>query len=359
LKAGIIGLPRVGKTTIFSLLTRTVVDPQKYSAAPNVGVATVPDRRLAELAKIYKPKKVTPAVIEYVDVAGIIKGEAAKESSYLNALRLVDMLVHVVRDFRDEAIAHEGGPIDPRKDIETLEFELMLSDLAVTDKRLEKLEKDMKKLKSQDFEAEFELLKRFKQALESEEPLRALTLDEDEARRAKGFAFLSAKPVLYAINLAEDEVHKIHNLIEECGLQKYVGAKNTAFVGLSAKIEREIADLSPEEGAAFLKELGLTEPAIDRLIKETYRLMNLITFLTADVPEVRAWSLRRNSTAPKAAGVIHSDIERGFIRAEVVKHQNLVALGSVAACRDQGLLRQEGKDYVVQEDDVILFRFNV
>lgn len=359
MKAGIIGLPRVGKTTIFSLLTKTVIDPQKYSSAPNIGVASVPDHRLQALAKIYNPKKITPTTIEYVDVAGIAKGEAAKENSYLQALRTVDMLVHVVRDFKDDSIPHESGTIDPRKDIETLEFELILSDLAVIEKRLEKLAKEMKKVKSKDNEIEYELLRRMKMALESEQPLRTLDFNEDEERRVKGFTFLSAKPVLYAINLNENELSKMHNLIEECGLQKFEGAKNTAFVGLSAKIEREIADLPPEEGETFLKDLGLTEPAIDRLIRETYRLMNLMTFLTAGEPEVRAWSVKRNSTAPKAAGAIHSDFERGFIRAEVVKYDDLTKLGSTAACREKGLLRLEGKEYIVQDGDVILFRFNV
>ncbi|MBI1745636.1 MAG: redox-regulated ATPase YchF [Acidobacteria bacterium] len=359
MKAGIIGLPRVGKTTIFSLLTKTHVDPLKYSTTPNVGIATVPDPRLYELAKIYSPKKITPAVIEYVDVAGIAKGEAAKESAYLNAVRTVDMLVHVVRDFKNDTIPHESGAIDPRKDIETLEFELILSDLAVIEKRLERLVKDLRKVKSKDYEIEYELLKRLKAALETEQPLRTLKLSEDEERRVKGFTFLSAKPVLYAVNLGENEISKMRNLAEECGLRKFEGMPNTTMVGLSARIERELAELPPDESEAFLKELGFQETAIDRLITETYRLLNLMTFLTAGEPEVRAWSVKRNSTAPKAAAAIHSDFERGFIRAEVVKYNDLITLRTTAACRDKGLLRLEGKEYIVQEGDVILFRFNV
>lgn len=357
LRAGIIGLPLVGKTTIFTLLTQAKIAAHKKE--PNLGIATVPDERLAPLAKIFQPKKITPVTIEYTDVAGIVKGEAAKESPYLNSLRQVDLILHVVRSFKDESVPHAGNDIDPRRDINVLEFELMLADLIAIDKRLDRLAKDMKRAKSRDNEIEFEILKKLKFALEQEQPLRELDLPEEEEKKMRGFAFLSAKPVLYAISVGEEELSDIDRTLTSYGLRDHAKKRNAGLLVMSPKIEKEISELPPQEALAFLRELGLKELATNRLIKETYTLLNLITFFTGNENEVRAWSIKRATTALKAAGTVHSDFERGFIRAEVVKYDDLIAQGSLHAAREKGLLKLEGKEYVVSDGDVINFRFHL
>jgi GTP-binding protein YchF len=369
MKIGIVGLPQVGKTTIFSLLTQGRIDTSSWGNVreAHIGVARVPDARLDRLAEIVKPEKVTYASIEYVDLPGISRGEgkAAMEGrsrdmgTYLNSLKNVDSLLHIVRGFDDPNIPHIEETIDPRRDIELFEIEMIFSDLAIVEKRLERLEKDLKKIKSRDLELENEILLRFKEALESEQPLRELQLTEEEEKRIKGFTFLSAKPVLQVINVADQDADKIDSVVETYGLQRQSEKCNVGITAVCGKIESEIAALPPEDAAMFMEDLGLRGSAIDRIIQSSYELQGVFSFYTAGEPEARAWTIPRNTTAAKAAGVIHTDFEKGFIKAEVVSFENMVELGSFQAAKTKGVLRLEGREYIVKECDVILFRFNL
>jgi len=369
MKIGIVGLPQVGKTTIFSLLTQGRIDTSSWGNVreAHLGIAQVPDERLDRLAEIVKPKKTTYASIEYVDLPGLSRGEgkAALDgrgrdmSTYLNSLKNVDTLLHIVRGFEDPNIPHVEGSIDPRRDIELFEMEMIFSDLAVVEKRLDRLARDLKKIKSRELEMENEVLLRYREALESEQPLRELELSPEEEKRVKGFTFLSAKPVLQVINVADQDADKIEGAVEEFGLQKQAAMLNVGITAVCGKIESEIAALSSEDAAMFMEDLGLKGSALDRIIQSSYDLLGVFSFYTAGEPEARAWTIPRGTTASKAAGVIHTDFEKGFIKAEVVSFQDMVELGSFQAAKSRGVLRLEGRDYTVQEGDVILFRFNL
>jgi hypothetical protein len=359
LKVGIIGLASVGKSALFRVLTGAP-PPQAGRPEARAGIAKVPDPRLKALADLYKPKKVTPATIEFVDVPGVAKGQGSALVD-LPALRGVDAFLHVVRAFRNDAVAHVEGTIDPERDVEMLELELMLADLTLVATRLERLEQSIRKLNKPEDKAEKELFLRLKAHLEGERPLREMEVSpaSDDARRLRNYSLLSIKPVVAAINMGDDDIKSPGGILNLKKLQAFAAKPNVALCPVAATIEAEIADLGPEDADAFRKDLGLDEPGLDRIVRSAYGLLGLLSFLTAGEDECRAWTIRRNTRAQNAAGEIHSDIERGFIRAEVVPYESLIALGSIAACRERATLRLEGKDYIVQDGDVINFRFNV
>jgi ribosome-binding ATPase len=359
MKAGIIGLASVGKSTLFQLLTGAPPLAPGGRPEPRLGIARVPDPRVEALAKMYTPKKKTLATIEYVDVPGVAKGEGSALVD-LPALRGVDVLVHVVRAFESELVPHPDGSVAALRDAKMLDLELILADLGAVEKRLEKIEANIKKANKAEDAAERALFLKLKEALEAERPLRDLDFADDERKRLRNYSFLSEKPVLLVVNLGEGDIKAAEAALARLGLAEFV--KSRPHLGLcpvAAPIEAEIAQLPPEDARAFLDDLGLPEPGLDRVIRTTYTLLGLISFLTAGEDECRAWTLRRGMKAPLAAGEIHSDIERGFIRAEVVAYEDLMAAGSIAACREKGTLRLEGKEYVVQDGDVINFRFAV
>lgn len=355
MQTGIIGLPLVGKTSLFRILTRARVDARSAPNQAHVGIARVPDDRLGKLAEVFKPKKITHATIEYVDIGGLQK-DREKNAASLVPLREADALALVVRLFEDPAVPYEGEKLDAMRDIESVEIELMLNDLEQVSKRIERVEKDLKKKKDPLLEAELSLLMRCRQALESEHPLRELDFKPEDRKMLHGFKFLSQKPMLYVLNLGDGEAADADRAVEKHHLQKLASKPQTAIVPFCGKIEAELADLDDAEVAEMMRAYGLTESGRDRLIQATYRLLGLISFLTCGEPEVRAWTIRRGATAPEAAGAIHSDIERGFIKAEVVNWKDLLDSGSFGAARERAQVRLEGKDYVVQEGDVILFR---
>jgi ribosome-binding ATPase len=369
MKIGIVGLPQVGKTTIFSLLTEGRVDASSWGKGreAHIGIAPVPDSRVDRLADIIKPKKTTYATVEYVDLPGLSRGEGkaaldgqAKEmTSYLNSLKNVDTLLHVVRAFDDPNLPHIEGSVDPLRDVGLFELEMIFSDLAIVEKRLERLVKDLKKMRSPELELENQVLLRFKEALEKEQPLRNLELTAEEEKRIRGFTFLSAKPILLVINVGDQDAGKIDRVADEFGLQKQAAAPKVGITAVCGKIESEIAALPPEDAQLFMDDLGITGKALDRIIQNSYDLLGVFSFYTAGEPEVRAWTIPRNTTAVQAAGVIHTDIEKGFIKAEIVSFEDMIALGSFQTAKTKGLLRLEGKEYRVQEGDVILFRFNI
>jgi ribosome-binding ATPase len=369
MKVGIVGLPQVGKTTIFRLLTQGRVDTSSWGSGreAHIGIAQVPDARVDRLAQIIKPKKSTYATIEYVDLPGLSRGEGkaalggqAKEmGTYLSSLKNVDALLHVVRGFDDPNLPHVEGSVNPLRDIGLFELEMIFSDLAVVEKRLERLGKDLKKTKSIELEMENDVLQRFKAALESERPLRELELTPEEDKRIRGFTFLSAKPIVLVLNVGDQDASKIAHVVEEFGLQNQASMRNVGITAVCGKIESEIAALAPEDARMFMEDLGISGNALDRMIQNSYDLLGVFSFYTAGEPEVRAWTIPRNTTAMQAAGVIHTDIEKGFIKAEVVSFEDMLALGSFQAAKSKGVLRLEGKEYRVQEGDVILFRFNL
>lgn len=367
MRVGIVGLPLVGKSTIFNLLTHGHVETSSWGggkAEAHIGIAQVPDPKLVRLGEIFKPKKISHATIEYVDLPGLARGEgkaveSREMSTYLNSLKNVDALVQVVRAFKDENIPHPEGGVDPLRDIGLFELEMIFSDLAIIEKRLDRLSKDLKKARAPELELENAVLARFKAALEQETPLRDLILSEEEQKRVKGFTFLSAKPILLVLNLGDEDIAGIPRVLQEFGLQRQAGQRSVRITAVCGKIEAEIAALSEEDAGQFMEDLGLPESGLARIVQESYSLLGLISFYTAGDPEVRAWTIPRSTTAQQAAGVIHSDFERGFIKAEVVAYDDMIQLGSFAAARNKGLLRLEGKEYIVKEGDVILFRFNV
>jgi ribosome-binding ATPase len=355
MKTAIIGLPMVGKTSLFTILTGVHQETKIGSTAARTGVAKVPDTRLEVLGKLFEPPKVTYATVEYVDMPAISK-ENLRDASYLASLRVVDAFAHVLRLFADETVPHEKGSVDPLRDMEDVETELILSDFVVVEKRLERLDKDRKKIKNPELDREFDLLVRCKAALEDNQPLRQLTMDADDEKRIRGFQFLSRKPVLYVLNLGEEEATKLHAREQEYQQGPLAGRSHTGATAVCGKIEAELAELPREEQREYLASYGLEKSGLERLISATYSLLGLMSFLTAGEDECRAWTIPMNSTAPKAAGAIHSDFEKKFIRAEVVNWQTLVDLGGYSGARDKGQLRLEGKEYIVKDGDVLVIR---
>lgn len=358
MKVGIIGLAAAGKSTLFQLLTGAAPAASGGRPEARVAVARVPDPRVDRLAEMYRPKKKTYTTVEYVDVPGVAKGEGSALVD-LPALRGVDALVHVVRAFESDLAPHPEGSVDALRDAKMVELELILADLGAVERRLERLEANIKKANKADDVAERAVFLKMKEALENERPLRSLVLDEADRRRVRNYSFLTEKPMVLVVNLGEGEVKDAAARLSASGLTAFAEGPNLALCPVSAPIEAEMAQLPPEDAAAFREDLGLREPGLDRVIRASYALLGLISFLTAGEDECRAWTIRAGTRAPQAAGAIHSDIERGFIRAEVVGFDELVAAGSLAACRDKGTLRLEGKEYVVRDGDVINFRFNV
>jgi GTP-binding protein YchF len=355
LRAGLVGLPASGKTTLFQLLTSAREAPRTHGKSEaNVGISRVPDDRLDRLTALFQPKKHVPATVEFADVAAA-RGET-KSAFDIAAYRNADALLHVVRAFRDPAVPHPAGGVDPARDVQTIEDELILADLGVIERRLDRLAKDLKKTPSADLKAEHELLERARLTLEGGRALRTLGLSLDEARRLRGFQLLSAKPLLLVINLDESDMAAADRAASHAGLEARLQDLGAAAVGVCAKIELEIAQLDRDDAAAFMADLGLRDSGLDRVIRAAYELLGYISFFTVGEDECRAWSIPRQIPAVEAAGTIHSDIQRGFIRAEVVPWDTLLDRGTIAACRDRGELRLEGKDYVVRDGDVINFR---
>jgi hypothetical protein len=331
------------------------VESRTQPGQAHVGIARVPDARVTQLAELFKPKKITFATIEYVDIGGLQK-DREKNSASLVPLREADALAHVVRVFDDPAIPHPSGSIDAMRDIDSIEIELMLTDLEQATRRLERVEKDLKKKKDPQIELEQSVLLRCRAALEAEKPLREMEFKPEEKKAVTGFTFLTQKPMLYVLNLGDDEISDIDHVIEKHKLEKLTTKPQTAVVPFCGKIEAELAELPDVEVAEMMKAYGITESGRDRLIQATYRLLGLISFLTCGEPECRAWTIERGMTAQKAAGAIHSDIEKNFIKAEVVRWEELLAAGSFAVAKERGQFRLEGKEYIVQDGDVILFR---
>jgi ribosome-binding ATPase len=355
MQTGIIGLPQVGKTTLFRILTKAQLDEKATRAATHVGVARVPEPRLAQLAELYHPKKITYATVEYVDVGGVNR-DRARDSAVLAPLREVDALMHVLRVFDDPAVPHPAGSVDPLRDAETLDLELMFSDLDQITRRIERLEKDLKKKADPVLANEQALLQRCQKAIEGEKPLRELEFTPEETKTLTGYMFLSQRPMLYVLNLGDEEVGELDSAIERHHLEKLIGRPRSGVVAVCGRIEAELAELDDASAAEMLAAYKLKESGLNRLIRASYDLLGLIQYFTAGEPEVRAWTIRRGMNAVKAAGVIHSDIEKHFIRAEVVSCKDLLAAGSIPAAREKAQVRLEGKEYIVQEGDVILFR---
>ncbi|MCI8282758.1 MAG: redox-regulated ATPase YchF [Lachnospiraceae bacterium] len=366
MKLGIVGLPNVGKSTLFNSLTKAGAESANYpfcTIDPNIGIVTVPDERIKKLGDMYHSKKVTPAVIEFVDIAGLVKGASKGEglgNQFLANIREVDAIVHVVRCFEDENVVHVDGNVNPARDIETINLELVFSDLEILERRISKVAKQARMDKN--LGKELKLLEKVKAHLEEGKLAKTFEApeDEDEALWFASYNLLTAKPVIYAANVSEEDLAEDGAGNDHVGaVREMAAAENSEVFVICAQIEQEIAELEEEEKTMFLEELGLEESGLEKLVKASYSLLGLISYLTAGEDETRAWTIRKGTKAPQAAGKIHSDFERGFIRAEVVNYQDLLDCGSLAAAKEKGIVGLEGKEYVVKDGDVILFRFNV
>ena len=363
MKLGVIGLPNVGKSTLFNAITQAGAQAANYpfcTIEPNVGVVAVPDGRLDVLERMYHPEKYTPTTIEFVDIAGLVRGASRGEglgNKFLSHIREVDAVVHVVRCFTDENVVHVDGGVNPVRDVETIGLELVFADLETVEKRIERTRK-LQKSGDKKLLAELALLTRVKAHLESGKPVRSMELDSGEQEAVRGMFLLTGKPVIYVANVAEDDLGGAPGGFARA-LYELANSEGAEAITVCARLEEEISELPPGEKQAFLSEMGIAESGLDQLVRACYRLLGLISFLTAGPKEVRAWTIRRGDRAPQAAGVIHTDFERGFIRAEIVPFETLASLGSMAACKEKGLVRSEGKEYVMQDGDVTLFRFNV
>jgi GTP-binding protein YchF len=364
MKLGIVGLPNVGKSTLFNAITNACAESANYpfcTIEPNVGVVAVPDERLDVLAKMYNPLKYTPAIVEFVDIAGLVRGASKGEglgNKFLSHIREVDAIVHVTRCFEDTDVIHVEGSVDPVRDMETINLELIFSDLDIVDRRLDKAKKMIRTDKK--LETEVELLERVKAALDQGTPSRAVQRSSAENEILTTLTLLTEKPVIYAANMSEKDFKG--NYETNANYKKVVelaAAEGAEVMPICAKIEEELTSLEPDEKNLFLSDLGLAESGLDRLIKASYRLLGLISYLTAGPQEVRAWTITKGTKAPQAAGKIHSDFERGFIRAEIVAYKDLITSGNMASAKEKGLVRSEGKEYVMHDGDVVLFRFNV